>query len=214
VAGPTLSAAAASPLPPIEARVATEADLDPIAETMALALHESPVWTWAFPDPEARVRAQRGIWRYCFAAALEYGWAWQVEDCAAAALWIPPGKPEMPPEAAARFDPFLDELLGEDSPRIRDMFARFAAAHPVQRGPHYYLNLLATHPDHAGRGLGRALLADNLARIDAEGADAFLETTTPARNVPLYERFGFVLEGRFPISDGGLEVAQMWRAAR
>ena len=197
-----------------EAKVATEADLDAIAETMARALNESPVWTWAFPDPEQRVHAQRGIWRYCFAAALEYGWAWQLEDCAAAALWIPPGKPEMPPEAAARFDPYLDQLLGEDAARVKDMFARFAAAHPVQRGPHYYLNLLATHPRHAGRGLGQALLADNLARIDAEGANAFLETTNPAQNVPLYERFGFVLEGTFPISEGGLEVAQMWRPAR
>lgn len=195
------------------AKRATEADLDAIAETMARALHGSPVWTWAFPDPEQRLRAQFGIWRYCFAAALEYGWAWQLEDCAAAALWIPPGKPEMPPEQAERFDPYLDDLLGEEAAaRVRDMFARFSSAHPVQRGPHYYLNLLATHPDHAGRGLGQALLADNLARIDAEGAAAFLETTTPARTVPLYERFGFVLEGSFPIDDeSGLEVAQMWR---
>lgn len=197
-----------------EARQATEADLDAIAETMALALNESPVWTWAFPDPAARVRAQRGIWRYCFAAALEYGWAWQLENCAAAALWIPPGKPEMPPEAAVAFGPYLDQLLGADAARVKDMFARFASAHPAQRGPHYYLNLLATHPDHAGRGLGQALLADNLARIDAEGAAAFLETTNPDVNVSLYERFGFVLEGRFPISEGGLEVAQMWRDPR
>jgi GNAT superfamily N-acetyltransferase len=197
----------------VEAKVATESDLDAIASTMARALHESPVWTWAFPDPDKRLRAQFGIWRYCFAAALAYGWAWQAEDCAAAALWIPPGKPEMPPEQEARFDPYLDELLGEDAVRVKDMFARFASAHPVRRGPHYYLNLLATHPDHAGRGLGQALLAANLARIDAEGANAFLETTNPV-NIPLYERFGFVLEGSFPISDGGLEVAQMWRPAR
>jgi ribosomal protein S18 acetylase RimI-like enzyme len=45
-----------------------------------------------------------------------------------------------------------------------------------------------------GRGLGSALLKAGLARCDAEGAAAYLESSNP-KNVPLYERHGFEVIG-------------------
>ena len=88
----------------------------------------------------------------------------------------------------------------------------FEAAHPREE-PHYYLSLLGTDPAQRGRGLGLALLADNLARVDAEGAPAYLEASNPA-NVPLYERHRFEVIGHFDLPDGGPRVHTMWRAAR
>lgn len=75
--------------------------------------------------------------------------------------------------------------------------------------PHYYLSLLGTHPGRSGGGWGMGLLADNLARIDAEGAAAYLESSNPA-NVPRYERLGFAVFDEFTVSEG-IAVAQMWR---
>jgi GNAT superfamily N-acetyltransferase len=133
-------------------------------------------------------------------------------DDAAAALWIPPGAPELRPEDAQRFEPMIVDLLGDGAPRALDTFARFERAQPRGR-PHYYLSLLATHPDHRGRGLGMGLLAESLALIDAEGAAAYLESTNPA-NHRRYEGVGFVEWGEFELGEDGPPVTQMWRHPR
>jgi GNAT superfamily N-acetyltransferase len=193
---------------PLESRVATAADLDALAETMALAFYADPVWGWAFPDPDRRLEQHRAVWGFALAAALDYGWV-RVSDAGAAALWIPPGEPELPPEHARRFEPMVVDLLGDEAPRVLDTFDRFDRAHPAD-GPHYYLSLLATHPDRRGQGLGMGLLAENLARIDAEGAAAYLESTNPA-NHRRYEGVGFVKWGEFELGGDGPPVTQMWR---
>jgi GNAT superfamily N-acetyltransferase len=199
---------------PLDSRVATKADLDAVAETMALAFYADPVWGWAFPDAERRLEQHRAVWGFAIESALDYGWVRMTGTgvCAAAALWIPPGRPELRPEDAARFEPMLAGLLGDEAPRVLDTFARFDRAHPADR-PHYYLSLLATHPDHRGRGLGMALLAENLARIDAEGAAAYLESTNPD-NHRRYEGVGFARWGGFELGEDGPLVTQMWRDPR
>jgi hypothetical protein len=60
--------------------------------------------------------------------------------------------------------------------------------------------------------VGTALIRDNLARIDAEGMPAYLESTNPA-NLARYEALGFTRIGEFgPV--GGPVVTTMWREAR
>ena len=196
---------------PVVSRVATRADLDTLAETMALAFYADPVWSWAFPDPERRLEQHRAVWGFALESALDYGWV-RIADAGAAALWIPPGKPELRPEDEPRFESMVADLLGDEAPRVLDAFARFDRAHPADR-PHYYLSLLATHPDQRGRGLGMGLLAENLARIDAEGAAAYLESTNPA-NHRRYEAVGFTKCGEFELSEDGPPVTQMWRDHR
>ena len=58
-----------------------------------------------------------------------------------------------------------------------------------------------------------ALLADNLARIDREGAAAYLESTNPA-NLARYRSVGFVDLGSFTLGDDGPVVTTMWREPR
>ena len=83
-----------------------------------------------------------------------------------------------------------------------ELLERFEAAHHPRDEPHYFLSLLGTHPAHAGRGLGMALLAENLQRIDSEHMPAYLESSNPGDN-HRYERYGFVELGTFypPSSD-------------
>ena len=81
----------------------------------------------------------------------------------------------------------------------------------------YAASLLATDPAHRGHGHGHGhglrLLADNLRRLDAGGARAYLDASNPV-NVPLYERYGFRLLGAFDLPDGGPTVHAMWRTPR
>jgi len=137
----------------VDARVATPDDLDAVAETLAQAFNRDPVWAWAFPDDERRLEQHRSAWRLAVGSAIPYGWVWMTADCSAAAVWIPPGKPELSPADEVRFESLLQEMLGEaGAGRVLDTFERFDAAHPHDRGPHYYLSLLGTHPDHVGSG--------------------------------------------------------------
>ena len=56
-----------------------------------------------------------------------------------------------------------------------------------------------------------SLLAEGLARIDAEGAAAYLESSNAA-NDHRYERHGFVRVGQFTRPDERVSVSTMWRA--
>jgi len=72
------------------------------------------------------------------------------------------------------------------------------------------LSLLATHPDHRGRGVGQALLAANLASWDRAGVPSYLESTNPA-NDHRYARAGFRSIGGFETVVDGAWVNAMWR---
>jgi GNAT superfamily N-acetyltransferase len=194
--------------PPVQARAAGREDLDTVAELIARAFCADPVWGWAFADAERRLQQQRAVWRFLIGSALDYGWVRVTEHRTAAAVWIPPGKPELRPEDEERFEPMLRELLGPGAPRVIDTCDRFDRAHPGR--PHYYLSLLATHQDHRGKGIGMGLLASSLALIDAEGAAAYLESTNPA-NHRRYEGVGFARFAEFDLGEGGPPVTQMWR---
>ncbi len=197
---------------PVATRVATALDCARVAETITAAFHNDPVWGWAFPDPEQRPAQLTIWWRFFITSALRYQWVWITEGCEAAAVWIPPGGTELAAADEERAGPLLAELLGDWSETVYHALERFESAHP-RHEPHFYLSLLGSHPDHRGRGIGMALLADNLARIDAEHMPAYLESSNPANNAR-YERAGFMPHGQFAVTDGGPVVTTMWRSAR
>ncbi len=198
-------------------RVAAEADLDAIAETLARAFEDDRAWGWCFEseggpaDPERKLAALRAIFRFCAAAVLDYGWVRVTDGVEAVALWIPPGEPGMSPADAERFPAVIrasaeDEATAERLLRLMEGFDRDRPTEP----PHYFLDVLGTHPDHAGHGHGLGLLAANLAEIDAAGgAPVLLETSKP-HNVPLYERVGFRVEREVEVVPG-IASTHMWR---
>ncbi len=78
--------------------------------------------------------------------------------------------------------------------------------------PHWYLQMLATHPDWQRQGLGAALLAERFERLDAEGLPCYLETETVG-NVAYYLRHGFELRSEWDVP-GGPHMWGMMRPAR
>jgi GNAT superfamily N-acetyltransferase len=197
-------------------RRATEGDLETIEETLSLAFEHDSVWGWAFSDRgnEERDRKRKlaglaAVFGFFAAAALEHEWVWLNEEGAAVALWIPPERPEMSAEDTERFPAFVEEVSGPQiGPRVLEMLENFERHHP-SGPPHYYLSLLGTHPDHAGKRLGMELVEANLELIDEEGASAYLESTNPA-NLRRYEGVGFRPQRQFELLDG-IGATQMWR---
>ena len=195
------------------ARVASsEADLDAVTETISLAFHQDPTWSWAFPDPTRRQDQYAVFWRFLIAGAMRYPWVLMTDACETASVWIPPGGTEIAAEDEPQLEPLLEELVGSRAGEVIELLERFDAAHPRDE-PHYYLSLLGTHPTHTGHGIGMAMLAENLRRIDEEHMPAYLESSNPANN-HRYERHGFVRTDQFYPPTSDVPVTTMWREAR
>jgi GNAT superfamily N-acetyltransferase len=133
-------------------------------------------------------------------------------DGGAAALWIPPGEPELSREDEQRVEPLLRERVGAHADAVLELLDRFEAHHPRDQ-PHFYLSLLGTHPEHRGQGKGMGLLAATLAAIDELSVPAYLESSNPG-NDQRYERLGFAQIDEFAAAGGGPTIACMWRAPR
>lgn len=190
----------------------TEAEAGRVIELFTLAFYGDPTWSWAFPAPDRRMEHHRALWGLFMHSAVPYGSVWMTADGGAAALWIPPGEPELTPEDDARVEPLLRELIGSRAEDVLELLYRFDAHHP-RHEPHYYLSLLGTHPDHRGQGKGMRLLAANLAAIDELRLPAYLESSN-RENDHRYAQLGFVEVDEFIVPAGGPTIACMWRRPR
>jgi GNAT superfamily N-acetyltransferase len=193
------------PMKNVETRIAKTSDLDGLTAILTEAFKRDPLWSWAFPDS----KDLEIWWRLHIASALRYPCVWITGDYAAASVWIPPDGTELTEEEEERIEPFLGELAGPRAPQLLELLERFETSHPRERS-HYYLSLLGVHSDYRGKGLGMALLAENLQQLDAENAPSYLESSNPANN-HRYERLGFRHLGDFTTPGGERTVATMWR---
>ena len=193
------------------ARVATRADVEAIVCTLTTAFFDDPLWGPAFPDVDRRAVQASAVWRLFVTSALRYRWMLVTANVESAALWIPPGGAELTEDEQSGFEAFL---VATTSPSVADgilaLFDQFEAARPSE--PHYYLSLLGTHAHHRGSGLGMRLLRENLERVDALGAAAYLESTNPVNN-ERYRSVGFVDHSQFTTASGHV-VTTMWRPSR
>lgn len=192
-------------------RVATADDVRTVTLCLASAFYDDPVWgRWTFPETAARASGLYGLMRFWVLGGIRYPWVRMTYAAEAVAVWLPPGAKEMTSEQDVELEAFVTDTLGARATDVLSLFECFAEHHPADP-PHYYLSLWATHRDHAGRGLGTALIRENLARIDAEHAPAYLESTNPA-NLPRYEALGFRQLDEFGPGDGPV-ITTMWREA-
>ena len=194
-------------------RRAGSSDVDAISATLALAFATDPIWGPALARPDGSTAHFKRFWRIYVLGGMRYDTVWMMDDAAAVAVWTPPGGEELSAELEAELDQIVAESLPPESvAAFHTLSERFDENHPHDV-PHAYLDLLATHPDHRGKGIGQQLLAENLVRFDAEGVPAFLESSNPANN-HRYERAGFRRIGGFDAVLNDAHVSTMWRDAR
>ena len=194
----------------MEYRTAGRSDTDAVTETIRLAFAEDPVWGPALAVPSGSTDHLDNFWRLYVQGGLRFDGVSMTGNAAdAIAIWTPPGESELSPDQEDELLALVDGLPAETRLPLLELYDRFDAAHPHDM-PHAYLGLLATHPDHRGKGIGQQLLAANLAELDARGIPAYLESTNPA-NLHRYLRAGFEVYGSFvSVLDGAL-ITTMWR---
>ena len=189
-------------------RTARQSDLDELTSLITEAFASDPLWRWAFDDLDDLEQ----WWRFLIASALRYPCISIAGDFEAAAVWIPPGGVELTEAEEEQLEPLLRRLIGSRATGVLTLLERFEKTHPHDQ-PHHYLSLLGTANRHRGRGVGMALLSEDLRRIDSEGTPAYLESSNPA-NDRRYEGVGFRRAGSFSTPDDAHTVNTMWRDAR
>ncbi len=181
--------------------LATRGDRDRVLATVVAAFVADPAFRYFFPDDATYAEHATVFAGYLFDKRVEHGTVWLVDGGAAVSLWDPPG--------AAVCDPALD-LPADVLARLDDYEGAVHGSIPTE--PHWYLGVLATHPDHSGKRWGRLAIGAGLVEADLAGLPAYLETTNPA-NVELYLRSGFVVATHLPADPPRLGIPS-WIMAR
>ena len=194
----------------MDPRPATTADVDVATRIISAAFATDPVWEVALRRADGRTDHHPPYWRLFVEGALRFGTVFLADEASAVSIWLPPGADELSPDGSAALEDLLERSLDPaDVAAIHALYARFEASR-ARLGPHYYLSLLATDQAARGRGVGQALLAADLARWDAEGIPAYLESTNPG-NDHRYARAGFRSIGGFEAVRDRAWVNAMWR---
>jgi ribosomal protein S18 acetylase RimI-like enzyme len=190
----------------MDVRTADTADQAAVLDTLTLAFATDPVTRYWWPRASDYLR----WWPQVLLAQGEPGFGggtvYVTAGFEGAAMWLAPGVEADPARMAA-----LDLPGTEDDEKV-GLELREAMHHHHPNTPHWYLWTLGVDPRLQGRGVGSALLRHALARIDDEGADAYLEASNPAL-VPLYERHGFEVTGVIEVQDVP-RLTPMFRPAR
>jgi len=178
---------------------------------MARAFHDDPVMAWIFPDEAMRRRrlppffatAIRGNMRQGNTEVMVAG-----EQVLGCAIWLAPGTWRPPLRRQLMALPSVIFRLRSRLAVASTTYGALITAHPER--PHWYLSGIGADPPVQGTGVGGALMRSRLARCDAAGEPAYLESSKEI-NVPFYERHGFRVTRELTIPGGGPIFWLMWR---
>jgi GNAT superfamily N-acetyltransferase len=179
-------------------RQARSSDRFAVTEAAAAAFAGDPAWTFLLGDDYDDLAPH-------FAGALfdlrvDAGDVWITGDAAALAMWDPPGGHGA---AAARSEEVWAAFRARGGAAVSERLTEYGRAVDAARPerPHWYLSVLATHPDHQGKGLASAVIAPIIGKADIDGLDCCLETSTE-KNRAFYGRRGFTESTELRIAGG------------
>ncbi|MEV1156080.1 GNAT family N-acetyltransferase [Micromonospora chokoriensis] len=179
-----------------EITIATPADREAVVGSLVAAFVQDPVLRYLFPDEGTYPQYAAAFFGHLFDKRVHRSAIWTIGGGASVAIWEPPaGQPAAAPApvlAAAHGSPEASPYPADVRARVQGYDDTVHAALPTY--PFWYLGVLGTHPDSAGRGWGRAVMRAGLDRAAAEGFPAILETSNPG-NVELYRRAGWEVVG-------------------
>ncbi|WP_158811641.1 N-acetyltransferase [Beijerinckia sp. L45] len=177
---------------------------------LAAAFQDDPVMAYIFPDPVVRRARLPGFLSVIFNSDLPAGACFMTAQGEAATTWRAPGRGHLS----------FREMLQQAWPWIATSRTALARAlivsaasdanHP--KGPHWYLHIAGCAPQAQGKGFGGAAIRAGLARSDAAGIAAYLETANEA-NLPVYSALGFRVTHDWTVGSG-LRCWSMLRNAR
>lgn len=196
-------------------RLVGPTESDAILDALCDAFHDYPVMRFVLgdrPDYAPRLRTLIGLFTQARVARgdLVLGVDGPGGRLAAAALVNLPGDPTPAPW----FEEFREQVWRELGPAERaryELYGTVSHAHDPTE-PHHHLGMIGVRGEHQGEGLGRALMEAVQAAAEADSASLGVSLTTEvARNVALYEHFGYRVVGHSRVAPT-LETWSLFRA--
>ncbi|WAC55751.1 GNAT family N-acetyltransferase [Gordonia sp. SL306] len=182
--------------------VTSSHDRELVSSLLAQAFVEDPVIRWLCPDPRHDKQIFHTLLRWVHGDAASIDLATRDGVPIGVAVWDAPGHRLTVTQQLGSVLGFVRALRG----RIRYgsiLEQEFGKVRPKE--PHWYLGQVGAAVK--GVGVGSALLTTGLDRVDAP---AYLESSNEA-NIPLYERYGFVVTTEVTLPYGGPTVWPMYR---
>jgi len=197
---------------PVDAR---PEDIAAVAEDLSASFQSDPQFNWFLRDDARKPAARLAFFKMLLGEiALPDGMVSRPAAGGAVSIWLP--SESLGPNPLWKELRALPAILRATGlarfSRIMAMREAMDKYHPMDR-PHAYLWFLGVRPEVQGLGVGSRLLAAGLAKVDAEGRHAFLESSNIA-NVPLYRRYGFEVIREYNPGPGAPPIWAMWREAR
>ena len=162
------------------------AEADRAYVTLISAYREDPAHRWLYPDDDSYAVNFPVLVAAVAGNAFEMSTAWRQDDYSAVALWVPPG---VSPDAELIGTTVFETVSVDKHPEAFGTLEQTDMAR--LQDPHWYLPFFGVESTKQGHGLGTRLLTACLHYIDLGGLPAYLLASNP-RNVPFFERFGFV----------------------
>ena len=180
-------------------RAAGREDLPRLAPMLAAAFQDDPVMAYIFPDPSVRRARLKGFLSVIFKSDLPAGACYMTAQGEAATTWRAPGRGHLSfREMLQQAWPWI-ETSRTALARALIVSAASDANHPKE--PHWYLHIAGCAPEMQGKGFGGAAIRAGLARCDAEGVPAYVETGNEA-NLAVYAALGFQVTHDWTVRNG------------
>ncbi len=186
-------------------RLATSDDIGRLATTATRAFADDPLLRWFFPDDDEYFELNPTLTAYLCRRWQATESQWCTDDGVALAGWAPPGRPEVDVERPT--------IVHPESRLAKFESLRLAFGEHTPTEPHWYLNMLATHPDWQRQGLGAALMGEVFRIADGQGLPCYLETETVA-NVAYYRHHGFDVRSEWTLATADGDGPHMWGMLR
>ncbi|MFC3504149.1 GNAT family N-acetyltransferase [Micromonospora krabiensis] len=170
-----------------EITIAAPTERARVVDSLVAAFARDPVLRHLFPDPGTYPRHAAAFFGYLFDKRVHRQTIWTIGHGASVAIWEPPAPSDEPAD-----DSLAAQLPAAELSRVRAYERAIHSALP--RTPFWYLGVLGTHPDYAGRRWGHAVMGAGLRRAAEDGVPAVLETSNPG-NVEVYRRAGWEVVG-------------------
>lgn len=181
-------------------RAAVPEDLAAVSRTFTRSFWDDPVMRWLFPD-DAEFGDGTVMLDFLRRLILN-GNALVTPDVVAFSLWVEPGRPEVDVESTTSRIPTAE--LIEKFIALREALDR-----NMPPEPHWYLQMVGTHPDWQRRGIASRLINEGLSWARRDGVGVYLETET-IENVAYYRHLGFEVRSEWDV-DRGPHMWGMWR---
>jgi len=189
------------------------ARLDEAVAVLESAFTDYPVFTFVLPprteDRDAKLTA---VMRYYAMRRLSRGWpafALQVSGAFRAIILAnPPRHAPVPAEVLAMEEALIETLGADAEARRRRYETQSDLGEPGV--PHFFVGMLAVHPDSRGRGYAKRLLehVHTLSLADPDSGGVALATES-ADNLPLYRHLGYRVRAEADV--GPLHTWALWR---